>query len=146
LLQADAYGGSLAQIDGASVHYKGAPVDHVYAYTKAFADRAPFSFAEIDAAYSTPQAAFRAVLSDPTLCIVGMGYTLDETGNPGAHHVGSTVVLHAANGDVRLRVVGVLKEYYLGGIWVHPVTLRTSFQQTQGAYLLHARVAPDLLV
>ena len=73
-----------------------------------------------------------------------MGYTLDETGKPGAHHVGSTLVLHGANGNTTLRVIGVLKEYYLGGVWVHPVQLRTSFQDVHGAFLIKARSGVDV--
>lgn len=148
LLGSDAFGGNLVTLDGARVHYKGAPVDHVYSYRRTFAQAAPFSFAQLDPKYPNGSAAMLAVMQDPSLVIIGMGYTLDETGNPGAHHVGSTLVLHGANGNTTLRVIGVLKEYYLGGIWVHPVVHRTSFQDVHGVFLVKAKPGfdPDELV
>ncbi len=138
LLVATVAGGSLLTLDGARPHYKGAPVDRVFASLPSFPKREQFAFAELDPAYPNGSAAFEALLKDPTLAIVSVAYTLDETGNPGAHHVGADLTLHLATGDKHLRVIGVMKELYLGGVWVNPLVLRTGFQQVSGGYLLKA--------
>jgi putative ABC transport system permease protein len=140
LLVATVPGGDLLMLDHARPHYKGAPVDRVYATLPDFPRREQFAFAELDPHYPNGSAAFEAILKDPTLAIVSVAYTLDETGNPGAHHVGADLDLRLASGEKHLRVIGVMKELYLGGVWVNPLVLRTGFQSVQGAYLL--RTAP----
>lgn len=140
---AQAFGGELIRIDGKEVEYQGPPQDWIYSYDASFARTNEYEFEEMAPEYATAREVYEAVLADPTLVIVSSLYTLDETGQPGAHQVGDALTFTTPSGTVEFRIVGIQKQFYLGGVWVHPDVLSTNFQRIRGEYLVKLKPGED---
>lgn len=146
LRYATAYGGGLIAIDGQPVRYQGAPVDYVYAYDEAFAQSNRYAFESLLPQYRTAQEAYEAVLRDPSLVIVSVGYNFNDQGQPGAHKVGAPLTLTTPSGNATFTVIGYQKQLYLGGIFVNPTVLDGNFQGIRGDYLFKLKPGQDARV
>lgn len=143
LRYAIAFGGDLIRIDGEQPEYQGPPVDYVYAFDAAFAAGNEYGFESLDPAYPTARDAYEAVLADPGLVIVSTLYNFDEQGQLGAHQVGDLLTIETAGGTSEFRIIGFQKQFYLGGVWVHPQVLEANFQRVRGEYLFELRPGED---
>jgi putative ABC transport system permease protein len=146
LRYAEAFGGRSLKIDNQSVNYEGAPVDLFYSYGESFARNNRYGFVDLDPRYATPYDAYEAVLHDPTLVIVSEGLNFDDQGNPGLHHAGATLTLTTPSGVASFRIIGFQKQLYLGGVWVNPQVLDSTFQHVRGDYLFKLKPGADPVV
>src|SRR5581483_12136401 len=90
LRYATVYGGALLAINGKSARFQGGggPVDYVYTYDEAFAQANRYQFDSLLPRYHSAREAYEAVLNDPSLVIVSVGYNFDEQGQPGPYKAG----------------------------------------------------------
>jgi putative ABC transport system permease protein len=137
------FSGKAIRIGGKEVNYQGPPVDYVYAYGEGFARGNRFEFESLDPRYATPEAAYEAVRTEPGLVIVSARYNFDASGQPGYHHVGETLTMETPGGREELRIVGIQKQLYLGGVFVHPQVVARSFQNLHGLHLLKLQPGAD---
>lgn len=146
LRYAMAFGGRVFQIEGESIHYQGPPLDFVYSYDETFARANRYDFESLDPAYATAEDAYLAVLRDPSLVILSIAYNFDDEGTPGRFAVGDTLTMETPSGPAQLRIIGFQKQFYLGGVWVHPTVLETNFQRIRGEYLFDLKPGEDAAV
>lgn len=139
------FGGTAIRINGERINYQGPPVDYIYSYDEGFARNNRYEFESLEAQYATARDAYEAVLRDRSLVIVSIAYNFDEQGQPGQFKVGDTLTLDTPSGAASFRIIGFQKQFYLGGIFVHPDVLDSSFQRIRGEYLfkLKAGENPD---
>ncbi|HWG89827.1 MAG TPA: FtsX-like permease family protein, partial [Candidatus Thermoplasmatota archaeon] len=114
-----------------------------YSYGPGFPASSQYEFRELDPRYATPQAALEAVRSDSSLVILSTDYDSDEAGNPGLYHPGDTLTLSTVNGNVSFTIIGIMKNQFLGGIWVHEDVISGNFQRVRGEYLFKLKPGSD---
>lgn len=146
LRRAFAFGGNLVKINGEKPNYQGGQFDEFYSYNEGFARNNRYDFVELSPEYATPEDAYRAVLQDSSLVIVSLMYTFDANGNPGLYGAGDTLTLEGNTGTATFTIIGVQKQMYLGGIWVHPDVLDANFQRIRGEYLFKLKPGEDAVV
>ncbi|MFA5860699.1 MAG: FtsX-like permease family protein [Candidatus Thermoplasmatota archaeon] len=146
LRYAIAFGGRSIRIDNESIHYQGPPADYIYSYNEGFAKNNRYDFIELDARYHSNREAYEAVLNDPSLTIISVALNFDEEGNPGLHHVGDTLTLQTPSGTASFRIIGIQKQLYLGGLFVNPQVLDSTFQRIRGDYLFKLNDGEDPIV
>lgn len=130
-------------VNGEKVDYRGPRALRLYSYDAGFAQGNEYALSDRLPRYSSDQAAYEAVLEDPSLAIMSRSYNYDESGRPGRFEAGATLTVAVRNSTRDLTVVGIQEQEYLRGVWVHPSVVNETLSNPGSRYLVETEPGAD---
>jgi putative ABC transport system permease protein len=93
--------------------------------------------------YATDEAAYQAVLDDPTLIIASYQYSTDSRNQDLANGVGDTLRMHLGNETLEFTIVGIQEQYHYPGVFLPKQQVEGLFPTTSDLYLFRTARGVD---
>jgi putative ABC transport system permease protein len=127
------YWGDLLVNDKAYPVYQ-APYHQIYGIDATFAEHTQFSMKRMAKEYSTDREVWEAIATTPGLCVIDTGTTGENYGIPDPMGPGDIVSFpkDQASSQAKFKVIGVVDEMILGGVFMGKPSMAENFTQVKG--------------
>lgn len=107
----------------------------VFGYEPGFVQDQEFTLLFRDEAYASDEAAYQAVLDDPSLIIVSYQYSTDARNQDLANEIGDTLKMHLGEETLAYTIIGIQEQYHYPGVFLPKSLVKGLFPTTENLYL-----------